>query len=137
MTQLILPATLLEKQAQVRDLIAQYDNGKQFTIVNVKADGTLREYRAMTGVKAGLKGQKSTTADKPNLITVFDTVADEYRAINLDTVLFISFGGKRDFIFTDESTAGKIKDKGVSIPLTTAAHIASTALSVIKKSLDL
>lgn len=136
MTQLILPATLSEKQAQVRDLIAQYDNGKQFTIVNVKADGKLREYKAMTGVNAGLKGNKSTTADKPNLITVFDTVANEYRAINLDTVLFISFG-KREFIFTDESTATKIKDKGVALPLKTAAQIAATALSVIKKSLDI
>lgn len=136
MNQLILAKTLLEKQARVRELVAAYDNGKQFTVVNVKADGTLREYRAMTGVNAGLKGNKSTTADKPNLITVFDTVADEYRAINLDTVLFIAFG-KNEFIFIDEATAGKIKDKGVSIPLTTAAQIASTALAVIKKSLDI
>ncbi len=137
MNQLILPATLLEKQARVRELIAQHDNGKQFTVVNVKADGTLREYRAMTGVNAGLKGNKSTTADKPNLITVFDTVADEYRAINLDTVLFLSFPGKREFIFIDESTAGKIKDKGVALPLATAAQIAQTAANVIKKSLDI
>lgn len=136
MTQLILPATTSEKQAQVRDLIAQYDNGKQFTIVNVKADGTLREYKAMTGVNAGLKGNKSTTADKPNLITVFDTVANEYRAINLDTVLFISFG-VRKFIFTDDHTASKIKDLTVARPLDTAANIAKTALNVINKALGL
>ncbi len=137
MTQLILPATLLEKQARVRQLIAQYDNGKQFTVVNVKADGSLREYRAMTGVNAGLKGNRPTTADKPNLITVFDTVANQYRAVNLDTVLFLDFGAGASFIFTDVSTAQKIKDKSVSVPLQTAAQIAATALNVIKKSLDI
>lgn len=136
MTQLILPATTLEKQAQVRDLIAQYDNGRQFTIVNVKADGTLREYKAMTNVQAGLKGQESTTAHKANLITIFDTVANEYRAVNLDTVLFVSFG-VRSFIFIDEQTAGKIRDVSVSSPLQTAAVITKTALKVINKALDL
>lgn len=136
MTQLILPATLLEKQAQVRDLIAQYDTGRQFTIVNVKADGTLREYKAMTGVNAGLKGNKSTTSAKPNLITIFDTVANEYRAVNLDTVLFIDFGARR-FIFTDDHTASQIKDLSVARPLDTAANIAKTALNVINKALGL
>ncbi len=136
MTYLILPASASEKQAQVRDLIAQYDTGHQFTIVNVKADGTLREYKVMTGVKAGLKGNKATTADKPNLITVFDTVANNYRAVNLDTVLFVSFG-KREFIFTDDQTASQIKDLSVARPLDTAANIANAALNVIKKSLGI
>lgn len=136
MNNLILTATLLEKQAQVRELIKQYDTGRQFTIVNVKADGTLREYQAMTNVQAGLKGQESTTAHKPNLVTVFDTVANEYRAVNLDTVLYLDFG-TRQFIFTDEHTASKIKDRSVALQLKTAANIAQVAASVIKKSLDI
>ena len=135
MNQLILAATMLEKQAKVRELMNQYDTGHQFIIVNVKADGTLREYKAMTNVQAGLKGQESTTAHKPNLITIFDTVANEYRAVNLDTVLFIDFGTNQ-FIFSDESSADKIKDKSFKLSIKTAASITQAAVNVIKRSLS-
>lgn len=134
MTQLITVKNATEKRALVREIIAQNDKGYQFEIVNVKADGELREYKAMTNVKAGLKGGESTTADKPNLITIFDTTVNQYRAVNLDTVVLLSFG-ERDFIFTDDATATAIKDLKVARPLDSAAVLVEAALKVILKSL--
>lgn len=136
MTTMIQSLGAGNKQTTIRDLVKQHDTGRQFTIVNVKADGSLREYRAMTNVQAGLVGGKSTTADKVNLLTIFDTVANAYRAVNLDTVLFIKFGDK-EFIFLDQFTTVKIADKTIAAPLATAAAIADTALKVVHKALGI
>lgn len=136
MTTLIQSLGTVNKQSSIRELIKTHDDGRQFTVVNVKADGTLREYHAMTNVQAGLKGGESTTAHKPNLLTIFDTVANEYRAVNLDTVLFVKIAGK-EFIFLDDATATKIKDTSVSRALNTAAVVADTALRVVRKSIGL
>ena len=60
--------------------------GKVFTVSFTKKDGTLRVMNARTGVKSKLRGGKSTTAHVPNLITVFDMKAGQYRCINTDTI---------------------------------------------------
>ena len=135
MTQLIVPTNSADKLKIARSILAIEDNGTPFTIVNVKADGSLREYRAMTNVKAGLKGGTSTTKDKANLLSIFDTTVEQYRAVNLDTLVLFSFGGN-DYLFTDRQTADTIKDLTVSSALSTSAHLVETALKVILKSIS-
>lgn len=135
MTQLIVPTNSADKLKIARSILAIEDNGTPFTIVNVKADGTLREYRAMTNVKAGLKGGESTTKDKKNLLSIFDTTVEQYRAVNLDTLVLLSFG-ENDYIFTDNATAATIKDMKVARPLDSAAVLADTALKVILKAIS-
>lgn len=125
-----------DKQQIIRDLMAQFDKGHQFSIVNVKADGSLREYKAMTNVKADLKGGESTTSHKKNLLTIYDTTIGQYRAVNLDTVLFIKFG-EREFIFLDEQTSGKIADQSIGRSLQTAASVSDTVLKAVRKAIGI
>lgn len=134
MTQLVLTKDTAGKRKLVRELVKQYDDGRIFAVVNVKADGNLRHYKAMTNVQAGLKGCESTTAHKPYILTIFDTDVNEYRAVNLDTVLFLKFG-EREFIFLDTATVDKIRDVSVRNSLTTAALSAHIAQSVVTKAI--
>lgn len=60
------------KSQVVREIIKSNFDGKIFRAVNVKADGNIREYRAMLNVTKHVKGVGSTTAHKENLMTIYD-----------------------------------------------------------------
>jgi hypothetical protein len=69
-------------------------NGKFFTVTFVKKDKTIRKMTARIGVRKGVKGVglKFDPADK-NLKTVWSCDAENFRMINLDTILSITFKG--------------------------------------------
>ncbi len=69
-------------------------NGRIFTVVFTKKDGTIRKMNCRLDVKKHLKGGESTTAHIDHLMTVFDMQAKGYRCINLDTIKSISLGGQ-------------------------------------------
>lgn len=104
-----------DKVSFLRGLLKDYaDNGKIFSITNVKKDKTLRRYSARLGVKKHLRGGASTTSHLNHLITVYDMQRaaagksdDGYRSIDLNTVvhLEISTGdGVAQYVFIDENT---------------------------------
>ena len=67
-------------------------NGKWFSCTFIKKDGSIRNMNCRVGVHKGVKGvgRKFST---PNLVTVFDAQAKEYRMINVDTMLTFNCGG--------------------------------------------
>lgn len=76
-------------------------NGKFFKVIFRKKDNSLREMIGRFGVTKHLKGGRtyttgthvdSTTTHKENLVTIFDTVANSYRCINLDTLEYFKCG---------------------------------------------
>lgn len=71
---------------QVLRNIVENTNGKFFTVVFVKKDGSTRSMNCRLGVKRHLRGGNSTTEHKPELITVYDVKTEGYRNINLLTV---------------------------------------------------
>jgi len=80
--------------AEKIDLIKS-TNGKFFTAVFTKKDGSLRTMNCRLGVTKHLHGGDSTTKHKENLICVFDTQVGEYRCINLDTLKQLTVNGKQ------------------------------------------
>ena len=66
--------------------------GKWFSCTFIKKDGSIRNMNCRVGVHKGIKGvgRKFST---PNLVTVFDAKAKEYRMINVDTMLTFNCGG--------------------------------------------
>ena len=73
--------------------IIETTNGQVFTVWFTKKDGTQRQMNCRTGVQRHLKGGASTTAHKPNLLTVYDMQSGGYRCINLETVHHLRIGG--------------------------------------------
>ncbi|AZV02193.1 hypothetical protein Arno18_7 [Pectobacterium phage Arno18] len=136
MRQLIQTATLAEKATDIRQIIAAQDTGRVFTIVNVKQDGNLRTYRAMLKANVQTKGEKSTTAHKPNLLTVFEVDANEFRAINLETVLSLKIGTV-DALFIDTETGSRIKDESIRKYIVSAASMATGSFAVVGKVLGI
>lgn len=69
--------------------------GKYFTVVFQKKDGSIRKMNARLGVKRYLKGGKNNVEaiDRPYL-TVFDQKKGAYRTVNLDTVQEVHYLGK-------------------------------------------
>lgn len=76
-------------------------NGRFFKVIFRKKDNTLREMTGRFGVTKHLNGGRtyttgthldSTTSHKPNLVTIFDTTANDYRCINLDTLEYFKCG---------------------------------------------
>ena len=67
-------------------------NGRFFSCTFIKKDGTKRVMNGRIGCHKGVKGvgRKFST---PNLVTVFDAKAKEYRMINVDTMLTFNCGG--------------------------------------------
>ena len=65
--------------------------GKWFSCTFIKKDGSIRNMNCRVGVHKGVKGvgRKFST---PNLVTVFDAKAKEYRMINVDTMLTFNCG---------------------------------------------
>ena len=67
-------------------------NGKFVTIEFIKKDGSLRKINGRLGVKAPLKGGKSTL-DASQYITIYSMADQGYRAINRDTIKSVSLDG--------------------------------------------
>lgn len=87
--------SLETKVAMIKTLIkTKTTNGQFFGITFTKKDGSLRVMNCRLGVKKYLKGGKNTTQAYEKFLTVFDTNADGYRNVNLETVLRLSLGGK-------------------------------------------
>ena len=66
--------------------------GKFFTVVFVKKDGTTRVMNARLGVSKHLKGGQSTL-DPAQYLTVYDIQSEGYRAVNLATIISVTCGG--------------------------------------------
>lgn len=139
------------KSEVVRKMIQGNFEGKIFRAVNVKADGSIREYRALLNVKKHVKGAGSTTAHKENLMTIYDMgkaselgaegIVKEgapYRSFNLETTLMLSFtsGSKTiTYLFTDAATVSAIKDSTVKAGVVAAAKASSMAANILVKVL--
>ena len=83
---------------KVKEIIANAGN-HFFKVKFIKKDGSEREMICRKGVTKYLKSDgKSTIAHKPNLISVYDTIAKGYRCINAETVISVKAEGK-EFTF--------------------------------------
>lgn len=80
------------QRKQKHDLIMS-TGGKFFSVVFEKKDKSVREMTCRLGVQKHLKGGQNTLSDYPQYVTVFDVEKEDYRAINLDTLLQIKTGG--------------------------------------------
>lgn len=139
------------KSEVVRRIIKDNFEGKIFRAVNVKADGEIREYRALLNVSKHVKGVGSTTAHKENLMTIYDMgMASElgaagivkqgapYRSFNLETTLMLSFtSGEKTttYLFTDAATVSAIKDSTIKSGVNAAAKASTMAANVLAKVL--
>ena len=72
--------------------IVQTTNGKFFTVVFIKKDGTERILNGRLGVTKHLKGGQCTL-DKEKYLIVYDVVSKGYRAVNVDTIKSVSCDG--------------------------------------------
>jgi hypothetical protein len=66
--------------------------GKFFTVVFTKKDGTVRTMNCRTGVKKHLKGGVSTL-DASKYLTVYDLQSEGYRAVNYSTIQAVTCNG--------------------------------------------
>lgn len=74
------------------DSIIDATNGRIFSVVFIKKDGTGRRMVARLGVTKYLKGG-SATLDREQYIIAFDMVKKSYRAINRDTIVSVEAMG--------------------------------------------
>ena len=74
-----------------------------FSVLFVKADGSYREIKqGQLRVQKHLRGGKSTTAEIPYLVTVYDHGAKGYRKVNLDTVLSVTVDGNQIHFYNEK-----------------------------------
>lgn len=70
------------------------NEGKVFSVEFLKKDGTLRKMVARLGVTKHLRGGgKNTCEAYQNLVTVFDMQKEQYRNINVDTLISMKSNG--------------------------------------------
>lgn len=74
------------------DSIIDGTNGRIFSVVFIKKDGTQRRMVARLGVTKYLKGGNATL-DRNQYIIAFDMVKKAYRAINRDTIVSVEAMG--------------------------------------------
>jgi hypothetical protein len=86
----VKPQTI--KRVRLETFIRRLD-GRLFTVEFIKQDKTKRQMTARTGVKKGVKGTGHPNGVATSCIKVFDMGKNEYRQINLETVLTISADG--------------------------------------------
>ena len=72
--------------------IVKATNGKFFTVVFIKKDGTERILNGRLGVTKHLKGGQCTL-DKEKYLIVYDVASKGYRAVNVDTIKSVSCDG--------------------------------------------
>lgn len=72
------------------------NNGKFFACEFLRKDGSLRKMSCRTGVKKHLKGGKNNSQkDSNGLIVVWDREVEQYRTLNLETVISINMRGEK------------------------------------------
>lgn len=72
------------------DSLILESHGKFVTVRFIKKDGSVRTMLCRTGVKKYLKGGVSTL-DPDKFLTVFDVSKGDYRAVNRQTILSVTF----------------------------------------------
>jgi hypothetical protein len=72
--------------------IIEKSNGKILSVTFIKKDGTKRTLVGRLGVKAHLKGGKSTV-DHDKYINIYDMQSEGYRNINRETILSVRAEG--------------------------------------------
>lgn len=87
----------METTFTMADMVARdinRTNGKFFTVIFTKKDGTTRKMTCRTGVKKGINGNGLKFEPKEKgLRVVWAADAESYRMINLDAVKEIKFNG--------------------------------------------
>lgn len=69
--------------------------GRIFSVYFRKKDGTMREMTCRRGVKRHLRGGSLPYDPKVrNLLPVFDMSAEDYRVVNLSTLVSFNIGGE-------------------------------------------
>ncbi len=75
--------------------LIQSTNGKVFSVVFTKKDGSEREMTCRLGVKKHLKGGELAYDPKEyDLVSVFDMSAEGYRMVNMATLRQIKVDGE-------------------------------------------
>ena len=87
-----------------RELIMN-TNGRIFSVQFEKKDGSIRDMVCRLGVGKFLRGGKSTTDHLDHLITVCEISKDQYRNINLNTLVKLKTGGVEYTIEQEEEYA--------------------------------
>ena len=72
--------------------IVKQTNGKFFTVVFTKKDGSKRSLNGRLDVTKYLKGGQCTL-DRSKFLIVYDLQAKGYRAVNVDTIESVSCDG--------------------------------------------
>lgn len=85
---------MLLKDINANVLAGIVGKSQTFSVSFVKANGEVREMNCRLGVTKHLRGGDSTTAHKPNILTVFEMTKQQYRNINTNTLLSLKAGGK-------------------------------------------
>lgn len=76
-------------------MLMKKSGGKIFTVRFIKKDGTRRTMNCRLGVSKGITGKgMSFDPETREKMVVFDVKANQYRMINLDTVLKLKIEGK-------------------------------------------
>ena len=84
--------------SKLESLIHRNKN-KIFSCMFIKKDGFLRKMTCRLGVTKGVKGTGKPIHNKSNsYLTVFDIQKDQFRVINLQTMLLIKIGGKEYYV---------------------------------------
>jgi hypothetical protein len=73
--------------------IIDNSNGRFFTVVFVKRDGSLRTMTARLGVTKHLAGGMCTV-DREKYIIAYDVQSEGYRSINRETIVSVSYQGE-------------------------------------------
>jgi hypothetical protein len=68
--------------------------GKIYSVLFQKKDGTLRKLNTRRGVRKHLAGGKSTLKDRPWIYTAYDIQKDAWRCFNITRVIEIRGRGK-------------------------------------------
>ena len=71
----------------------EFVGNKVFSVDFIKADKTKRTYNARVNVHKHTKGGINPVEHKPNLVTIFEMDAQQYRTLNLNTVQQIRCNG--------------------------------------------
>ena len=75
------------------------NKNKIFSCIFRKKDGSFRYMNCRLGVKKGIKGTGKPVHNKSNsYLTVFDLKKNQYRVINLETMVLIKIGGTEYYV---------------------------------------
>lgn len=74
------------------------NEGKIFSVRFTKKDGTLRDMVCRLGVMKHLRGGNKNTCDAyDHLVTVFDVTKEQYRNINVNTLISLKGMGQEHY----------------------------------------